>query len=184
MRGRARSRIRCSTARSTLSSSRSAARSPWRRATRSSAGATGIRGCRRGTRRSRRGRRSWPRARRRLDPRAATMKKHHILLGGVIALSLLGGAEYAAWWYLHGRYHETTDDAYVGGNLVQITPQVAGTVLAIYADDTEYVDSGKPLVSLDKADAQIMVAQAEAQLAKTVRSVRNLRATSTEGEAN
>src|SRR5207302_8857543 len=78
----------------------------------------------------------------------------------------------------------TTDDAYVGGNLVQIPPQIAGTVLSIHADDTEYVESGKPLVSLDKADAQILVAQAEAQLAKTVRSVRNLRATSTEGEAN
>ena len=67
---------------------------------------------------------------------------------------------------------------------MQITPQIAGTVLSIHADDTEYVESGKPLVSLDKADAQITVAQAEAQLAKTVRSVRNLRATSTEGEAN
>jgi membrane fusion protein (multidrug efflux system) len=85
---------------------------------------------------------------------------------------------------LHGRYHETTDDAYVGGNLVQITPQVAGTVVAIYADDTDYVKSGQTMVALDKADAQVLVSQAEAQLAKTVRSVRNLRATSTEGEAN
>ena len=112
-----------------------------------------------------------------------TKKKRRLLLAGVFSIFLLAGAAYGVYWFLHARFHETTDDAYVGGNLVQITPQVAGTVLAIHADDTEYVDSGKPLVSLDKADAQIMVSQAEAQLAKTVRSVRNLRATSTEGEA-
>src|SRR3954468_9728332 len=110
--------------------------------------------------------------------------KRRLLLTGILSVFLLAGAGYFLYWLLHARYHETTDDAYVGGNLVQITPQVAGTVLAIHADDTEYVDSGKPLVSLDKSDAQIMVAQAEAQLAKTVRSVRTLRATSTEGEAN
>jgi membrane fusion protein (multidrug efflux system) len=110
--------------------------------------------------------------------------KRRLLLAGILSVFLLAGVGYTLYWLLHARYHETTDDAYVGGNLVQITPQVAGTVLAIHADDTEYVDSGKPLVSLDKSDAQIMVAQAEAQLAKTVRSVRTLRATSTEGEAN
>ena len=113
-----------------------------------------------------------------------TKKKRRLLLAGVLAVFLLAGAAYGTYWALHGRYHEGTDDAYVGGNLVQITPQIAGTVLSIHADDTEYVESGKPLVSLDKADAQILVAQAEAQLAKTVRSVRGLRATSTEGEAN
>ena len=112
------------------------------------------------------------------------MKNRRLLMAGVLSIFLLAGAAYAAYWLLHGQYHETTDDAYVGGNLVQITPQVAGTVLSIHADDTDYVESGKPLVSLDKSDAQIVVAQAEAQLAKTVRSVRNLRATSTEGEAN
>jgi len=113
-----------------------------------------------------------------------TKKKRRLLLGGVFALFLTAGAGYGLYYFLHARFHETTDDAYVTGNLVQITPQIAGTVLSIHADDTDYVDAGKPLVSLDKADGQIMVSQAEAQLAKTVRSVRNLRATSTEGEAN
>jgi membrane fusion protein (multidrug efflux system) len=112
------------------------------------------------------------------------MNKRRILLVGVIALFLLGGAAYGVYWLLHGRWHETTDDAYVGGNLVQITPQVAGTVLSIYADDTDYVKDSQTLVALDKADARVVLEQAEAQLAKTVRSVRTLRATSTEGEAN
>ena len=110
--------------------------------------------------------------------------KRKILLLGVLGVFALAGAGVALWYFLHGQYHETTDDAYVGGNLVQITPQVPGTVIAIFADDTDYVKSGQPLVELDKADAQVGLAQAEAQLAKTVRSVRNLRAMSTEGEAN
>jgi len=112
------------------------------------------------------------------------MNKRRVLLIGVIGLFLLAGAGYTVYWLLHGRWHETTDDAYVGGNLVQITPQVAGTVLAIHADDTDYVKGGQTLVSLDKADARVVLDHAEAQLAKTVRSVRNLRATSTESEAN
>jgi membrane fusion protein (multidrug efflux system) len=112
------------------------------------------------------------------------MNKRRVLLIGVIGLFLLGGVAYSAYWLLHGRWHETTDDAYVGGNLVQITPQVAGTVLSIYADDTDYVKDSQTLVALDKADARVALDQAEAQLAKTVRSVRTLRATSTEGEAN
>src|SRR5205085_6398813 len=112
------------------------------------------------------------------------MTKRAKLLTAVVAAFLVAGIAYTAYWLLHGRYHESTDDAYVGGNLVQITPQVPGTVIAIHADDTNYVKAGQTLVGLDKADARLMVEQAEAQLAKTVRSVRNLRETSNEGEAN
>jgi membrane fusion protein (multidrug efflux system) len=112
------------------------------------------------------------------------MKKRQLLIIAVLSLFVLGGAAYTAWYLIHGRYHETTDDAYVGGNLVQITAQIAGSVVSIHADDTDYVKGGQTLVRLDKADAQVMVAQAEAQLAKTVREVRNLRETSSGGEAN
>jgi membrane fusion protein, multidrug efflux system len=110
--------------------------------------------------------------------------KRRWLLGLVVLAFLAAGLGFTLWWLAAGRYHETTDDAYVGGNLVQVTPQAAGVVLAIHADDTHYVQSGQTLVELDKADAEVALAQAEAQLAKAVRSVRNLRATSTEGQAN
>jgi membrane fusion protein (multidrug efflux system) len=105
------------------------------------------------------------------------------MVAGVLGVFLLAGIGFGAWWLLVGRWHETTDDAYVGGNLVQITPQVAGVVLAIHADDTQHVDAGQPLVELDKADAEVALAQADAQLARTVRSVRTLNATTTEAEA-
>jgi membrane fusion protein (multidrug efflux system) len=93
------------------------------------------------------------------------------------AFLLLGGA-YGAYWVAVARYHQGTDDAYVNGNVVQITPQISGTVVEIAADDTQFVKKGQPLVRLDPADAKVALDEAEAQLATTVRSVRNIVATS------
>jgi len=73
------------------------------------------------------------------------------MLSLLIGLFLAAGIGYAIYWALVARYVESTDDAYVGGNLVQITPQVSGTVLAIGADDTDYVKAGQTLVELDQA---------------------------------
>jgi membrane fusion protein (multidrug efflux system) len=91
---------------------------------------------------------------------------------------LLIGAAYSLYWANVLRYEQSTDDAYVNGNVVQITPQIYGTVVSIGADDTQFVKAGTPLVRLDQADAKVALDQAEAQLAKTVREVRNLFATS------
>ena len=106
------------------------------------------------------------------------------LLWFLIVLFLAAGIGYATYWALIGRYVESTDDAYVGGNLVQITPQISGTVLAIGADDTDFVKAGQMLVELDQADARIALEQAEAALARSVRQVRNLMATTGEIAAN
>jgi len=102
----------------------------------------------------------------------------------LFGLFILAGIGYAVYWALVARYVESTDDAYVGGNLVQITPQVAGTVLRIGADDTDYVKAGQTLVELDQADARVALDQAEAALAKSVRQVRNLVATTASIEAS
>ena len=60
---------------------------------------------------------------------------------------------------------------------MQITPQIAGTVVGINADDTQNVVMGQTLVRLDPADAKVALDEAEANLALTVRSVRGLFAT-------
>src|SRR5580693_3514348 len=104
-------------------------------------------------------------------------------LGGVLGTTLVALLMYGLYWAQVLRYHQTTDDAYVGGNVVQITPQISGTVIAIGADDTQFVKAGQPLVRLDQADARVALDQAEAQLARTVRDVRNLFATSAQLEA-
>jgi membrane fusion protein, multidrug efflux system len=92
----------------------------------------------------------------------------------IAAAVVLAGAAWGGWHWLHGRHHATTDNAYVAGNVVQITPQVGGTVVAILADDNDAVKAGQALVKLDTADFQVALDQAEAQLAQTVREVRAL----------
>jgi membrane fusion protein, multidrug efflux system len=104
-------------------------------------------------------------------------------LGAVLGVALGLTGLYAAYWVQVLRYQQTTDDAYVGGNVVQITPQISGIVVAIGADDTQFVKAGEALVRLDQADARVALDQAEAQLARTVRDVRNLFATTSQLEA-
>jgi len=93
----------------------------------------------------------------------------------LIALAVAAaGLGWGGWHWYAGRHQQSTDNAYVAGNVVQITPQVGGTVVAIQADDNDYVLAGQPLVRLDPSDARVALEQAEAQLAQTVREVRSL----------
>jgi membrane fusion protein (multidrug efflux system) len=98
-------------------------------------------------------------------------------LGALVALSGLG---YLGYWFFEGRYFESTDDAYVNGDVVQVTSEVPGTVLSLNVDDTQLVKAGEVLLSLDPADAKIAEANAEADLARAVRQVRGLFAQSEE----
>ena len=102
----------------------------------------------------------------------------------VVGAFALVGIAYGAYWALVLRYHQSTDDAYVAGNVVQITPQIPGTVVRIAAEDTQFVKAGSTLVELDPADAKIALEQADAKLAKTVRDVRGLFATTAQLKAN
>ncbi|MGY2488489.1 HlyD family secretion protein [Cupriavidus sp. CP313] len=97
-----------------------------------------------------------------------TRKRLLALLGLATALAAAG---YGTYYYTVARFHEETDDAYVNGNLVQLTPQVSGTIVAINADDTQIVKAGEAVVMLDAADAKIALANAEAALGQTVRQV-------------
>jgi membrane fusion protein (multidrug efflux system) len=95
-------------------------------------------------------------------------------LAGLAAVVVLCGVGYAAYWLLDGRYYESTDDAYVNGDVVQITSEVPGTVIGLHVDDTQRVVAGQPVLELDPADAKIAEANAEADLARAVRQVRGL----------
>ena len=87
---------------------------------------------------------------------------------------LLLGLGYGVYWWIHGRHHETTDDAYVAGNLIRVTPRIAGMVVAVYADDTDLVQRGQLLARLDDADARIALSAAESRLAGAVRQVQQM----------
>ncbi|HEY2036389.1 MAG TPA: HlyD family efflux transporter periplasmic adaptor subunit [Steroidobacteraceae bacterium] len=103
-----------------------------------------------------------------------------VILGGVLVI----GAAWGVYWDRDLRYSVYTDDAYVSGNVVQITPQISGTVVAIGADNTQFVKAGQPLVRLDQADAKVALQESQAQLARTVRQVRNQFSTSSALQAN
>ena len=100
--------------------------------------------------------------------------KRKVALVGVALAVLLAGVAYGVYYWLFLSHYESTDNAYVQANVVQVTPQVSGTVVAINADDTDFVKAGQSLVKLDPADAQVALDQAEAQLAQTVREVRTM----------
>jgi len=102
-----------------------------------------------------------------MSAQSATRKK--ALLGLLVTGLLVGGAA-AGWCYL-ARNSETTDDAYVAGNVVPVSARIAGNVVSIHADDTQLVKAGAALVELDQTDAKLALLQAETQLAQAVRSL-------------
>jgi membrane fusion protein (multidrug efflux system) len=106
------------------------------------------------------------------DESATSKRKQRLLILGIAVLVL--GVAYAAYQFLHGRFYESTDDAYVAADVMQITSEVAGTVSSVLVDDTQHVERGQVLVALDRADAQIALEAAQAELARTVRQVRSL----------
>ena len=104
----------------------------------------------------------------------ANPAKRKFMLLALAALVLLGGAGVWGWHELYGRWNESTDDAYVNGNVVEITPLVAGTVISIGADDGDLVHAGQVLLQFDPADSEVALQSAEAKLARSVRQVRGL----------
>ena len=104
-------------------------------------------------------------------PQAAspgTIRRRRLLLLGAVALVALLG------WGIYELLHantESTDDAYVAGNVVPITAREAGTVIAIHADNTQAVKAGDTLVELDSDLVTVNMAAAEAALARAVRQV-------------
>ncbi|KQW64824.1 efflux RND transporter periplasmic adaptor subunit [Variovorax sp. Root411] len=100
--------------------------------------------------------------------------KRRRALTALAAVVIVAGGGWGIYEWLVASHYEDTDNAYVQGNVIQITPQIGGTVMAINADDTDFVKAGQPLVQLDPADAKVSLEQAEAALAQAVRQVRTL----------
>ena len=100
--------------------------------------------------------------------------KRKFMLLVLTLLVVLGCLGVWGWHHLYGRWNESTDDAYVNGNVVAITPLVTGTVISIGADDGDLVHEGQVLVNFDPNDAEVGLQSSQANLARTVRQVRGL----------
>jgi membrane fusion protein (multidrug efflux system) len=107
-------------------------------------------------------------------PRAAGNPRRKKALITLTSAVIIVGLGWTAYEWLVASHFESTDNAYVQGNVVQITPQIGGTVTAILADDTDYVKAGQALVRLDPVDAAVALEQSKANLAQVVRQVRTI----------
>jgi membrane fusion protein (multidrug efflux system) len=96
------------------------------------------------------------------------------LLLGFGAIVLVAGLIAGAWYVFVGSHHVTTDNAYVAGDVVQVSPQIGGMVTKILVEDTQRVKAGQVLVELDATDLRTARARAEAELARAVRDVQGL----------
>jgi len=107
-------------------------------------------------------------------PDTGNPRKRKVMLLVLAVVVLLAGAGVWAYHEFIGRFNESTDDAYVNGNVVEITPLVTGTVVSIGADDGDLVHEGQVLINFDPNDAEVGLQSAQAKLARTVRQVRGL----------
>lgn len=93
-----------------------------------------------------------------------------LILGAVVVVAAI---VWGLYWLLIARFDVSTDDAYVGGNVVSITSRENGTVLALHTDNTQMVRRGQLLVELDPITASVNLQAAEADLGRTIRNVRS-----------
>jgi membrane fusion protein, multidrug efflux system len=108
--------------------------------------------------------------------------RRRIRLGRHLALAMLGliaagGATWYGWdWWTVGRFIETTDDAYIGGNVTTLSPHVAGFISRILVGDNQFVRAGQLLIELDDRDYKANLAHAEAVVRHQTAALANLHA--------
>jgi membrane fusion protein (multidrug efflux system) len=83
----------------------------------------------------------------------------------IVALGLLIIGVVAVYYFVAVRPYESTDDAFIDGHAIQISPQVSGHVLTVLINDNQLVKKGDPLVQIDPRDYDVALTQARANLA-------------------
>ncbi|SFL76064.1 HlyD family secretion protein [Methylobacterium pseudosasicola] len=105
------------------------------------------------------------------------LSRKRAALGGLALLALAGGGLYGRFWWETGRFIESTDDAYVGGDVTVIAPRVSGFVAEVLVRDNQRVRAGDLLIRLDDRDYRAALARAEAAVAGQDATLLNLAAT-------
>ncbi|HXT81332.1 MAG TPA: HlyD family secretion protein [Acetobacteraceae bacterium] len=92
---------------------------------------------------------------------------------GVVVLAAV--AVTGSWWFTEGRWIESTDNAYIQGDIAVLSPRIDGEVARILVGDNQHVRAGDPLIELDPTDWQARVAQARANEAEAEAAVTTAR---------
>jgi membrane fusion protein (multidrug efflux system) len=111
-------------------------------------------------------------------PRGRTWRvsRRQLGLAGAALLVGIGAAWYGHQWWTVGRFIESTDDAYVGGDVTVIAPKVAGIIADVAVTDNQSVHAGDLLVKLDDRDYRAALAKAQAAVAGQQATLANLEA--------
>jgi len=112
-----------------------------------------------------------------IDSDVPTLGIKRLALYGAVGLAALGVLAYGYHWLTVGRFVESTDDAYVGGDITVIAPKVAGFIQQVAVTDNQAVKAGDLLVKLDDRDYRAALARAEAAAEAQRATLANLDAT-------
>jgi membrane fusion protein (multidrug efflux system) len=93
----------------------------------------------------------------------AAPKKIRIVVLLLVALAALG---FGLRWWLHGRFIESTDNAYIRADITSITPRVGGEIVEVAVQNNQRVNKGDLLLRIDSADYEARLANAKASIAQ------------------
>lgn len=84
---------------------------------------------------------------------------------GLILVLVAGAALGLGWkWWDYSRTWAVTDNAFLSGHILSISPRIAGTVAEVLVDENEEVGEGDVLVRLDAGDLSVAREKASASL--------------------
>ena len=90
------------------------------------------------------------------------------LLVSVAMIALIGTG---TWWFTEGRWIESTDNAYIRGDIAVLAPRIDGEIASVDVSDNQFVHAGDPLITLDPSDWRVRLAQSTASLAEAEAAV-------------
>ncbi len=99
-----------------------------------------------------------------------------VVVGAALAIAAAGASWYGYDWWTEGRFIQTTDDAYVGGNVTPVAPHVSGFIAQVLVGDNQRVHAGQPLIRLDPRDYRAALDHAEAVVTARTAALDTLRA--------
>ncbi|HTB47095.1 MAG TPA: HlyD family secretion protein [Acetobacteraceae bacterium] len=108
--------------------------------------------------------------------RALLRTRKAAIAGAALAIAVAGAGWYGDDWWTQGRFIQTTDDAYVGGNVTPVAPHVSGFVAQVLVADNQFVKAGQPLIRLDDRDYHAALDHAEAVVTARTAALDGLRA--------
>lgn len=100
-------------------------------------------------------------------------KRSQYLILFTLILGVIGIIWFLLWFFIF-QFHVSTDDAYANGNMININPAIPGSVIAFYADDTDFVEEGQLLVQLDRTYYEVAYQKALAELAAQTLQIQQL----------